>query len=71
MSERTLPGPDPQAIPVPGLLHDFGERWQIEHRGNVWIAVRRPTVTSYELHVAYTSEELAAKLAAAEGGTPR
>jgi hypothetical protein len=70
MSDPTIP-PDPADIPMPALLHHFGARWQIEHRGPVWVAVRRPTATALEVHVAYTSEELALKLAAAEEGNPR
>ena len=52
-----------------GLLHDHGERWQItEHDNGTWTAVERPTPTALHVIVAYTPEELRAKLERAGGG---
>jgi len=46
-----------------GLLHDYGERWQItEHESGAWTAVERPTPTALRVIAACTIEELRIKL---------
>ena len=52
-----------------GLLHDYGERWQItEHESGAWTAVERPSATALRVIAACTIEELRAKLERAGGG---
>ena len=65
---------DPPASPptLADLLHDHGERWQIEQHPDLyaWTAVRRPTPTALHVLAALSLAELAAKLEAAESGGP-
>jgi len=51
-----------------GLLHDFGERWQIQRMTSPmgWVAIRRPEVTSLEVHCARDLETLREKLTRAD-----
>jgi hypothetical protein len=53
-----------------GLLHTYGEQWQIErdHEANVWTAVNRPTPTALHVLVAHDLPGLAAKLESAQDG---
>jgi hypothetical protein len=46
-----------------GLLHDFGERWEIIDCGSYWTATRRPTPTSERMIAAHSASELRRKLA--------
>ena len=59
--------PDP--VLLPGVLHAYGERWQIARDGETaaWTAVERPSPTALHVVVAFSVGELAEKLAKQEG----
>jgi len=44
------------------LLHDYGQRWQIQREGPIWAAIERPEPKVLILHCAYTIPELRKKL---------
>jgi hypothetical protein len=42
-----------------GLLHDFGEHWQIQQEpGGLWVAIERPQMPYLRSYVAETPEQL-------------
>jgi hypothetical protein len=59
--------PDP--VLLPGVLHTYGDRWQIgrDEETSAWTAVERPSPTALHVVVAYSIGELAEKLAKQEG----
>jgi hypothetical protein len=62
--------PDPDLVAaLSGLLHNYGEQWQIQRQASpdVWVAVRRPEPGVMEIHCAHSVAELRAKLVAADG----
>lgn len=45
--------------PLNGLLHDFGEDWQIQREpGGLFVAIERPVIPVVRFHIAETPEQL-------------
>jgi hypothetical protein len=62
-----------QPAEIAALIHDHGERWQIEHTGdlNVWTAVRRPRDGRHiRVLVARDPADLRGKLETVEADEP-
>jgi hypothetical protein len=63
----TTPSPCDDTASVIGLLHDYGQDWQIQKQQSpaVWVAIRRMQPPVLEIHCATTAGELRDKLAKA------
>jgi hypothetical protein len=60
---------DNDPVLLRGVLHAYGERWQIARDDGTatWTAVERPSPTALHVVVAFSVGELAEKLAKQEG----